>query len=407
MIPVNRPEFGIMDLVAFFRGYYKDALLTLEQTFAKYIGVDYSVFTSSGRSALYLAYKSLKLKGEVIVSPLTCSEAISPIIYSGLKPHFVDIDIDNYNIDPEKIKEAITRNTCAIQVIHLAGNPCEMKTIGDLAEDNNLLLIEDCAQSLGAKYEEKITGSFGKISCFSLMKNMFGIGGGTLCTNSLEISLNVRDIQNKFNKLSPQFKYYRLFKVYIDKSRGTFFGDFIYNIFYHIRSKILEESGDCSDVQNVLQDTRLFNNPTNIEASVLLSQFKSLNKHLKRRIENASVLTKEIRNYSDIKIQKTTNNSKHVFTKYMIETDYPSINMITKLRNYGIDAMHLRQAYRALYQERFDKDPLYSHFDYLQTCKKYLNVHDHIISLPISSNMTNKELKYIAKQVGKIVEGHK
>lgn len=399
MIPVNRPEFNIMDLVAFFRGYYKDTLLTLEQTFSQYLGVDYSVFTSSGRSALYLAYKSLKLEGEVIVSPLTCSEAISPIIYSGLKPHFVDIDINNYNIDPEKINEAITGNTRAIQVIHLAGNPCKMKTIEDLAEDHNLILIEDCAQSLGAKYKGKMTGSFGKISCFSLMKNMFGVGGGMLCTNSHEISLNVRDIQNKFNKLSPQLKYYRLFKVYIDKNRGTFFGDFIYNIFFYSRSKILDGSVDRS----VLEDTRLFNNPTNIEASVLLSQFNRLNKHLKRRIENAALLTKEIQNYPGIKIQNTTDNSKHVFTKYMVETEYPSIDIITKLRNHGIDAMHLRQAYRALYQERFDKDPLYSHFDSIQTCKNYLKVHDHVVSLPISSNMTNKEIKYIAKQVGKLL----
>jgi len=126
MIPLNRLEIGTNDITAFMRGHFKsDTIQSLEDEFAGYIGSDYALFTSSCRSALYLTYKALKLSGEVIAPPLTCSVALQPIVCCRLKFHFADIDPFTFNVNPDEIVKSITKDTCAIQIIHLAGNPCD------------------------------------------------------------------------------------------------------------------------------------------------------------------------------------------------------------------------------------------------------------------------------------------
>jgi len=124
MIPLNRYEIGMKDVTVFIRGHFKrDVIPTLEEEFTEYIGSDYALYTSSCRSALYLAYKALKLNGNVIAPPLTCSVALQPIIFCGLKIQFVDIDNLTFNINPDEIDKNVTKDTCAIHTIHLAGNP--------------------------------------------------------------------------------------------------------------------------------------------------------------------------------------------------------------------------------------------------------------------------------------------
>ena len=402
MIPINRPDFGMKDIFAFISGHFKDNIIpTFEEIFTQYIGMRYGIFTSSCRSALYLTYKSLKLKGDVIVSPLTCSIAILPIICSGLKPHFVDIDPQTYNIDPEKINESITKNTNAIQLIHLAGNPCDMKPIMEIADDHNLIVVEDCAQSLGAEYYKKKVGSFGDVSCFSLTKNMYGIGGGMITTNDKNLVLKIYNLQQRLSDFSTPLKYYRLFRDNIERVRGNLFGDILYNIFSYLRSNtILDGYEDC----NFLKSTRFLYNPTNAEAAISLSQFNMLDKMIEKRVKNALLLTKSLEKIPDVKIQKITNKSKHVFMKYMIETKYNCINIIKKLHEKKIEAKHLTHSHGISYQDRLDRNPLYAHFNSIKNCENYLRIHDNIVSLPISSNMKKGESIYIAERLREIIE---
>ena len=174
-IPHSRPDFNkdVSLLNLLLRNVREGNIAELEREFANYIGARHCCFANSARSALYLVYKALKLEGEVIVSPLTCLAAIFPMVFCGLKPRFVDIDSQTFNMDPQKVKEAISEDTVAIQPIHLAGNPCDMNTIKNIAEANKLLIIEDCAQSLGAEYLGKKIG--GDIACFGFLKSFINI----------------------------------------------------------------------------------------------------------------------------------------------------------------------------------------------------------------------------------------
>lgn len=396
MIPVNRPDFGKREVFAFIKGHFKNNIIpTFEEIFTRYIGMTYSVFTSSCRSALYLTYKSLKLNGEVIVPPLTCSVALLPIIYSGLKIRFSDIDPQTYNIDPNKINEKITKNTCAIQIIHLAGNSCDMKPIMEIAEDHNIMVIEDCAQALGAEYNGRRIGSFGDIACFSFTKNMFCIEGGMVTSNDEKLITKIRAFQQKLPNPPLYHKYYVLIRDIIKKSTGNHFGDLLYGIMLSFGNKISDKNVDY----NLLKNLKFLNNPTNIEAGVASSQFGNLSQFIEKRRKNASLLTNELMKFPAIKTQKTTKNSKHAFTKYMIETEGNCINIIKELNKRGVEAKHLTDIHGVEYQNRFDRSPLYSRFDSIRKCKNYLQIHDHVICLPISSNMRREEIEFIAEQV--------
>lgn len=402
MIPVNRPDFGIKDIFAFIRGHFKDNIIpTFEGMFSQYIGMKYDIFTSSCRSALYLTYKSLKIEGNVIVSPLTCTIAILPLICSGLRPHFVDLDPQTYNMDPEKINECITKNTSAIQVIHLAGNPCDMKPIMEIADDHNLIVVEDCAQGLGAEYYKRKVGSLGDVSCFSFTKNMYGIGGGMITTNDKNLILKVDNFQQRLSNFSVSLKYYRLFRDSIERVRGSLFGDILYNTSSYLKGNRTSEGyEDC----NFLKSRRFIYNPTNVEAAMSLSQFDVLDKMIEKRVKNAVLLTKRLEKAPDVKIQKTTNDSKHVFMKYMIETKYNCIDIIRKLHKKKIEAKHLTHTHKIAYQDRLDRNPFYAQFNSIKNCENYLRIHDNIVSLPISSNMQKREVIFIAERLREIVE---
>jgi len=399
MIPLNRPEINMETITAFIRGHFKsDTILTLEEEFAEYIGCDYALFTSSCRSALYLTYKALKLCGEVIAPPLTCSVALQPIVCCGLKIHFADINPLTFNINPHEIDKNITKDTCAIQVIHLAGNPCDMKPIKEIAEEHNLLLIEDCAQALGAEYNGRRVGSFGDIACFSLTKNLFGIRGGMIVSNERRYISKIREHQQGLPKAPYSLKYYFFFREYLDRMKGNFAGNILYHVLSNFRRRVVGHEEDCRQVLN----RAFLNNPTNIEAAVSLSQFKMLPTFLKRRIRNATLLSEMLKGVR-IETQRATDNSKHVFTRYMIKANHHCADMIREFNKRGIGARHLTDTLGVEYQTRFDRHPLYSRFDSIRGCKNYLQIHDYVICLPISSNMRRREIEFIAEQVKSVV----
>jgi len=144
---------------------------------------------TSGTSALHCAIVALELRhgDEVIVPSLANIADCSVVIQEGGKPIFVDIDPDDFNLDPKKIEAKITRKTRAIIVVHMYGQPAKMDEIKNIAAKYNLVVIEDCAQAAGARYKGKLVGSFGDISCFSFYQTkhiICGEGGMVMTSNS-------------------------------------------------------------------------------------------------------------------------------------------------------------------------------------------------------------------------------
>jgi dTDP-4-amino-4,6-dideoxygalactose transaminase len=136
---------------------------------------------------------------EVIVPSNTYIATILSIIQCGLKPVLVEPDIKTYNIDPHLIEEKINSKTKAIMVVHLYGKSCEMDPILELKEKYNLVLIEDAAQSHGAKYKDRLTGTFGEFGAFSFYptKNLGALGdAGAVITNNDDFAQTIRRLRN-------------------------------------------------------------------------------------------------------------------------------------------------------------------------------------------------------------------
>ena len=171
-----------------------------EQEFASYTGAKYAVGVASGLDALILAFRVLGIKegDEVIVPANTYIASVMGVTINGATPVFVEPD-EFHNIDASRIEEAVTENTKAVLVVHLYGQACEMDRITEICRKHNLKLVEDCAQSHGAKYNGQMTGTFGDIGCFSFYpsKNLGAFGdGGAIVTNGENYAADLKMLRN-------------------------------------------------------------------------------------------------------------------------------------------------------------------------------------------------------------------
>ena len=191
MIPVYKPEIGkeeeeevLKVLKSAWISSASPAVKEFEEKFSSYIGRKYGVATSNGTTALHLAVTALGIKegDEVIVPDLTFISPVNVVLYNRARPVLVDVEEENWGLDPEKVRKAITPKTKAIIVVHLYGNPAKIAELKEIAEDKGIYLIEDCAEAHGAEYEGKKVGTFGNISCFSFYANkVITTGEGGMC----------------------------------------------------------------------------------------------------------------------------------------------------------------------------------------------------------------------------------
>jgi dTDP-4-amino-4,6-dideoxygalactose transaminase len=163
-----------------------------EKEFAEYFDSNYAIALANGTLALDLAFNALNIgKGdEVIVTSRTFIASVSSIINAGATPVFVDVCLNSQNILVSEIERNLSPRTKAIVCVHLAGWPCEMEEILQIAKKNNLSVIEDCAQAHGAMYNGKAIGSIGDIGCWSFCQDKImttGGEGGMVTTNDLNL----------------------------------------------------------------------------------------------------------------------------------------------------------------------------------------------------------------------------
>jgi dTDP-4-amino-4,6-dideoxygalactose transaminase len=171
-----------------------------EKEFAQFNIVSHAIGVGSGTDALQIALRAMEIgpEDEVITTAHTAVATATAIDLAGAKPVFVDIESDFFTINPSLIEKAITSKTKAIIPVHIYGQPCDMDAVMDIANKNNLKVIEDCAQAHGAEYKGKRVGSMGDVGCFSFFptKNLGAIGdGGALVTNNDKLAEKIRLIR--------------------------------------------------------------------------------------------------------------------------------------------------------------------------------------------------------------------
>ena len=195
MIPVTKPFLPPLNEYSIeLEKIWKSNILTnmgplhleFEKKLKDYFKIQNLHFVNNGTIALQIAIKSMDIQGEIITTPFSYVATTSSIVWENCIPIFVDINPKNLNIDPNIIESRINSKTKAIIIVHMAGLPCQITQIRKISKKYKLILIEDCAHSVGTKYNNKHVGNFGTFGCFSFYptKQITTGEGGMLITNN-------------------------------------------------------------------------------------------------------------------------------------------------------------------------------------------------------------------------------
>lgn len=323
---------------------------SFEEEFAKYTGAKYCVGLASGLDALWIAFRILGIGegDEVIVQANTYIASVMGITMNGATPIFVEPD-EYYNIDASKIEEKITDKTKAILVVHLYGQSCKMDEVVALTKKYNLRLVEDCAQSHGAKFNGQMTGTFGDIGCFSFYpsKNLGAFGdAGAIVTNDA--------------KIADDFKVYRNYgseKRYYNKIVGT--------------NSRLDE----------------------LQAGLLRVRLTHMQELEDEKIAIAKRYDAELNN-SKIKLPTVREGATSIFHQYVIKTDerealinYLNEKEIGTLIHYPVPP-HLAEAYVYLGHKKGD----------YPITENYANT---VLSIPMYNGMTEEEQTFVIDAINR------
>mgnify|MGYP001623072442 CR=1 FL=1 len=321
-----------------------------EEEFALYTGAKFCVGLASGLDALWIAFRVLGIGAgdEVIVQGNTYIASVMGITINGATPVFVEPD-EYYNIDASKIEEKITARTKAILVVHLYGQASNMKPIMEIAKKYNLRVVEDCAQSHGACFAGKMTGTFGDIGCFSFYpsKNLGGFGdGGGIITDHEEIAKAVKIFRN----YGSEKRYY---------------------------NQVVGANSRLDEIQAGLLRVRLSH------LSELEEEKKNICNRYLREIKNSDILLPQIRL-----------GATNIWHQFVIRTnrreeliDYLNDKGIGTIIHYPIPP-HLSEAYSYL---KIKKGSLPITERYAET----------VLSLPLYNGMTEEEQTYVIQAINK------
>ncbi len=283
-----------------------------EKEYASFNKVDYCIGVSNGLDALHISLRALGVGSgdEVIIPSNTFIATALAVSYAGAMPVFVEPDVNTYNIDSSKIEFAITTKTKAIIPVHLYGQACDMEKIMSIADKHNLFVIEDNAQSQGAVFNGKLTGSFGNMNATSFYpgKNLGALGdAGAITTNHAQLAKTASVLRN-----------YGSGKKYYSEVIG-----------FNMR---LDE---C-------------------QAGFLSVKLKYLKEWTNQRQEIAEWYNEELKDIDDLILPAVAEKATHVYHIYMIRTKHRN-DLQKQLTNKGVGSLihypvppHLQKAYQHL-----------------------------------------------------------
>ncbi len=338
-----------------------------EKRVAEYCGAKYAVAVSNGTAALHAAcaVTGISEGDEAITTPITFPATANAVVFCGGKPVFADIEEDTLTIDPEEIRKRLSAKTKAILPVDFAGHPAELDKINTIAQENGLVVIEDAAHALGAKYKEHPVGSLSDMTILSFhpVKHITTGEGGMILTDNQEF----------YEKLKI-FRHHGIVRNKPDE--GLWYYE-IHNLGYNFRI-------------------------TDFQCALGLSQMNKLDRFIQRRREIATRYNEAFAEIEEIITPLEQDNVRAVYHIYVIQLRTEKLRagrreIFDSLRaeNIGVNVHYSPVHLHPYYQGEFG----YKKGDYPKAERYY----ERAITLPIFPKMNNDDVEYIIKVVKKVI----
>jgi dTDP-4-amino-4,6-dideoxygalactose transaminase len=378
MLPFHVPDIGeeeIAEVVDVLRSGWLTTgpkARDFEREFAAMVGANHAVAVNSCTAALHLSLEAAGIRegDEVLVPTMTFAATAEVVAYFKAKPVLIDCDERTFNLNPDRIEQAITNKTKAIIPVHFAGQPCDMDRILSIADAYHLQVIEDAAHALPARYHGKMVGSIAKSTCFSFYatKNITTGEGGMITTDDPEYAARVRMMslhglsRDAWNRYSAEGAWY-----YEILSPG-----FKYNL-------------------------------TDIAAALGLAQLKKCDRFWKTRERYASLYNEGFRDVAEIVCPRAAADVQHAWHLYVIQLELDRLRInrnefIQRLQHAGVGCsvhfipLHLHPYYRDTFGHQPDDFPVAS------------RIFQRVLSLPLYSKMTEADVARVVDTVRNLVK---
>jgi dTDP-4-amino-4,6-dideoxygalactose transaminase len=346
-----------------------------EEDFARYVGCRHAVAVNSGTAALHLALDAIGVKegDEVIVPTMTFAATAEVVLYFKARPVLVDCQPDTLNLDPDQIERAITSKTRAIIPVHLAGQPCDMKRILEIAGNHDLKVIEDAAHALPARYQGRMVGMLSDITCFSFYatKTITTGEGGIAATENPEWAERMR-IMSLHGISRDAWKRYT--------AEGSWYYEILYPGYKY--------------------------NLTDMAAALGIQQLKKCDQFWELRQHCASCYNEGFKAVPEITAPYVRQDVQHAWHLYVIQLNLEQLQIsrnefieLLKKENIGTSVhfipLHLHPYYRDTFGYRPEDFPHAS------------AVFERIISLPIHPKLTEADILRVIETVRTLVKRHR
>ena len=346
-----------------------------EERFSQYVDSKFAVAVNSCTAGLHLALNAAGITegDEVITTPLTFCSTVNVILFQRATPVLADIRLDDYDIDPAEVERRITPRTKAILPVHYGGQPCRMDELMDIARRHNLLVIEDAAHAVGAKYRGQPVGSIGDATAFSfyVIKNLTTGEGGMVTTNNPELAEKVR-ILRLHGMSHDAWKRY--------DARGSWY--------YEVQ--MLGFKYNMSDIQ----------------AALGLHQLARLESFTERRAQIVAEYGRRFAALPELTLPQARPEVRHAWHLYPIRVDEERLTIgrdqfieEMKERGIGTSVHFIPIHYHPYYQQTLGLKP----GDFPNTDKLFAG----LLSLPLFPRMTDADVERVANAVEEIVVSHR
>ena len=332
----------------------------LEDRVSRYLNVKYALGVASGTDALLLSLRAFSLKfkrknffdskDEIITTPFTFIATAEAILRAGARPVFVDIDPDTFNISPQAVKRAVTKNTVGIIPVHLYGLPADMDSIMNIARKYGLFVLEDTAQAFGAIYKGKKAGTIGTAGAFSFFpsKNLAGYGdAGLIATDDNAVYDYIKALRNHGQK---------------EQYKADYLG---YN-------------------------SRL----DSFQAAILSAKLKYIDRFNRKRMRVAGSYSRAFAKIKEIKTPFVPEGAAHIYHLYTIKVSSKRNRLIKFLNSKGIAA-------RIYYPHLLNQMKAFKSCKAAGALKNARSVLSEVLTLPVHPFMRDKEVSYIVEYISK------